>query len=688
MLSLLLFAITPQSETLTFVEKGARVPVVIQEISAKTGVALQTGAGLQNRVLCLSVHNASLEKTLNQIAYVLDGEWTGAGKTRRLIPSRSIERQAEIRAENEMSKALTKELADLRTENDIDHPYNLAKMQDVLKNFGDPKSGRPSAAKTGDYATGDPNTRLLVRLLGLISQQTLVKMRDGDRTVYSNYPNQMQLALPEGADDILTEYRRDWNDLQSIIPQAVRDQAAEDDDDNVKPLLLQTLPANLKFDLCVERMGSLSVHLKVFDEKRTQIESALAEVGDIGEPTDDPSASNLALLDPKVLLPILAKSEHDDLKLLHRFLQTAPERAFQLPKADPLPAEALKQMLEPERVEPLGMLQGNYWLDTANYLGMDFVGALADQPQTDGIGFVRQKLQPSPNFFSRGYYFAKTDGNSLLLKPTEGTKDAVINRSALQVLLHDSVISEGVAIDSAARYLEASGSKEALRLWDRVVLDLALRQDGKGGAGSVGREIDSLRLYGSLSAEQRQLLHQGPLSFKVLSPATLQWMHNYMFGAEMPGAQAEHEPTEELPQGLLPSGTISIEKETTQPVVNAVLPRGGKDLSVSSAINAEALGRYFGQGPMDGKVVAAAKSIKRFRVGTRHEFTIVIQYAPNIVTRHQLIEVTYAPKTFSSFEDLPMEFRQRVEQARLAMAKTIQDAVNGAPPDKESAPPP
>jgi len=688
MLTLLLLAITPQSGTLTLVEKGARVPVVIQEISEKTGVALQSGAGLQNRVLCLSVHNASLETTLGQIAYVLDAEWTGMGKNRRLIPSRSIERQSEIKLDNETTKAIAKDLAELRKDNDVDRPYDLKKMQEVLKNFGDAKEGRPSAAKTGDYATGDPNSRLLVRLLGLISQSALVKMRDGDRTVYSNFPNQMQLALPEGADDILAEYRHDWSDLQSIIPQAVRDQAEEDDDENVKPFLLQTLPPNLKFDLCIERMGGLTVHLKVFDEKRTQIESSLAEIGDIGEPTDDPSASNLSILDPKELLPFLAKSEHEDMKQFQRFLQTTPEHAFQLPKADPLPAEALKKMLEPERVEPLGMLQGNYWLDTANHLGMDFVGALADQPQTDGIGFVRQKLQPSPNFFSRGYYFAKTDGNSLLVKPTEGTKDAVINRSALQVLLHDSVISEGVAIDSAARYLEASGSKEALRLWDRVVLDLALRQDGKGGAGNLGREIDSLRLYGTLSAEQRQLLHQGPLSFKVLSPATLQWMHNYMFGAEMPGAQAELEPTEELPQGLLPSGTISIEKETTQPVVNAVLPRGGKDLSVSSAINAEALGRYFGQAPLDGKVAAAAKSIKRFRVGTRHEFTIVIRYAPNIVTRHQLIEVTYAPKTFSSFEDLPMEFRQRVEQARLAQAKAIQDAVNGTPPDMESAPPP
>jgi len=550
------------------------------------------------------------------------------------------------------------------------------------------QSGDETTSKGSDKSTSEPGKRLLARLLQLIPKEVWQNLKAGDRVVFSSRPTEMQVLLPTGADEAITRYVRDWGAVQALIPLEAREQLREDPSlSRYAALFLNEMPANSKVILCIERAEDLEVHCKVLDGKGEELESTDQDL-DLDTAKEFEGAASLDILNDKDLLKKVSANADPELKAIQRFYSSIPRTGYQ--PASPAESQPswLNRALDPTRFEELGIAQGLYWEDIAGRLGLNLIATLSDEAQQNIIFLMGVKKPYLPLLVTGGLYKSAREENCLLIKPSDDAEDSSIDRTALKNMLSGAVEHAGLTIDLAGAYLASSPDPIAFKSWDRLLLERLLREDGQGGAGPLTHEVDGLRLYGTLSPEQRQLLRQTSLPFKNLSSATLQWLQQKAFGAPQ---RHEEEPTELLPNGLTPSGMIRIVEEKDRLVITAVNSSSGKPVSVSPATTAESLGRLFAGtsgGAAEQKQAVAAHAVRQYRLGYRHAFTIEVQYAPGFIDEFPLSETTYAPRAFATYEELPLDFRQAVEKARVARVeevKRIQEEM-ADPPD--STPPP
>jgi len=673
---LLARAVAHQSGTLTLTERGARVPVVLQQIASKTGLALKANHAFDDRVLCISVHDASIEKTLSQIATVLDGEWRVTASTRTLAPSLSKARRAQNKLDDVQQAMIVTAIEQMRKDGDTDHDYDIAKLKAAQE--------ADTGTKTNDdYSPVGPNARLLTRLLSLIPRETLGRLRQGDRIVFSNIPNHMQEGFGDGIDEILGQYRRESAIMKSL-GIAESESASQNSD---KPHSPSDLPSVIKVDLCLELTSKLGAYVRVFDAKGVEIESTNQDINFTSLSEDDGKAE-VATLDGQDG-GIVADPEF---KALRQFYTTTPSAPFELPKNVKVDPAWFAKTLDPTGYEQVGVIQGSRWLEVANRLGVDVIGCPSDGLQEFIVHELRDQEAYPQGFFARGLLRSQMDDRCLLLKPADSfAGEAIVDRQAFRNLLKDAVNDSGASIPSVSRYVTESHGTDPLWLWDVIFLNQVLRQDGMGGNSYSRLQVLGLRLYGTLSAEQQQLLHRGPLPFKSLSPATLDWLHRDIFGASEITGPPKQEPTELFPNGLLPNGLMRITDEHNELVVAPVAEAMGQTVSVFQAMTAMRLGEALAGDlgyAFTGDQVNPARTIKKFRLGHRHSFVIQIDYAPNYTRRILLSETTYAPKRFITLEELPADFKRSVEEARVKRAREIKEIQDGLRSRQENPPPP
>jgi len=669
MLSLLLLAhaVARRPQTLTFVERGARVPVVLQEIAAKTGLELKANRAFENRVLCISVHDASTEKTLSQIAKVLDGEWSVTANSWILGPSLSKARQTQIELENERLAVINKDLKHYRSYNDTDHDYDIVRLKAQAKKNEDAAFG--GTVPDNDYSPGGPNARLLIRLVSLVPQETLGHLQNGDRIVFSNLPNRMQIGFASGFDETIAQYRRDWAITQSLMADDDRADILRSGSPILMQKILPELPKMVKIDLSLAMYDGIKVQLRVFNSKGVEIESDSQEIDAIDY--ESRANADVAALDKQERIKGNDVLSDPELQALRRFYTTTPVATYHLPENATVDPAWLAKVLDPIQYEQVGVVQGSRWLQIAGQLGMDLVGTPSDEFHQTIIEQMRRKNAYPASWFARIFYRSELDGHCLLIKPEESDEgEASINRFALRNLIRDTVNESSVTIPSLLQYLSDSPAPKTLRLWDRWFLNYLLRQSGGGGFAITSPQVDGLRLYGTLSAEQRQLLHQGPLLFKNLSAATLESLHRSAFGIDMFGQldEGEFEPTEVLPDGLRDDGRLQITDEHDDLVVVPVADMQGQTVSVAAAQTAREMGIA-----LAAKANDAARAVKRFRLGHRHAFTLQTEFTPNFIRKTTLSETTYAPKQFMTFDELPLAFKQSVEVIRAQRTKALKE---------------
>jgi hypothetical protein len=690
------------AKAITFDEPAGTADHILADLSKQAGIPLKTSPELSKEVLLISVKDVPTAELLKRIATVTAGQWLEQDSELRLVADQGAREQQRQTVLAQKTQVLTKALDDLR-----------GKM-----------TGQPPAPGTAPVPSGEDipsdsvfSTKGIAELLvSELDPQTLAAMSKDDRLVLSDNPNAMQLKLPEIPSGKVDESIKEHNKMAAEMQKA-KEQNTEQMPPGTEEIMemmgtnsiYEQIPGPpTKVILSIEQpgggammfgMGQPMATLRFYDAngKVTFTEqSAIPGKNDFEE----------------TLAKVTGKSDSKDVKeapkgkkiefsaICKEFKGLSLVGGMSTGKLPNFSADLKNRMLHPDQFDPL------------SFTASEALKAVAAEKQEQLIADLPDAVSDS---FMAGRDEAVTTGEYL-----ESVKDAVslneksgwlqvtpvdstasrldrVDRKSLAILLASAQAKGLPSLDDMAAYAVAN---EATNLYAGVTSPYMLAYV-PGVMTSMmlgGNDWKTLRLYGLMSPDQREVLRKGePISYDGLTleeKAIVQAMV-YGGGASLqetrPNDQPKknffgldfladmlpmnmgqiqdflQEPTECLPQGLTSSVVVQC-AYSTSPVVRSADDDGFDTMLGALGPDEYSMIDFFKTQPMAANNGPMPKFAK-FRVGTRATYNIKIQLRPNVFVKKKLIDDSVALDALVvTADNLPADFKTQV-QARGELIK-------------------
>jgi len=672
--------------------------VLLSQISAKTGLALEAGPAMRQEVVCLFVKDAPVATVLAKLAEVTGGEWRESGGVKRLFPSPTVERrEKQERAAQIAENARTT----LKTEHvKIDRIRTLDEK--AIRPLVDlsQKAMASSSLRNGEDAftkefeakdPGEPSERLLVRLLDLIPLSEWTELPNGARVVYSSNATAMQRPLPVLAGEEIRKFageHQTWTRLMApiyakVMEELVRELEKNGEERDMTPPLPAQLPERYKVNVIIQMDAysrGASASLSVRDLKGKEVESSSLSFGSNRDGDEEAAEPPQTATPPAALLSLSA----DTLD----FAKMQTTRNIQLIDAT-LEARISRWRpfaLDPAANEPMSPF-GQLWIDLAKEKHVNLIGYVDD--------LMAQGIPPKPvsadDLLARiaeVNTVAKGDG-WLTIRPKEFSEARKyrIDRELAARLYPAALRTNGLTIGDAADYTASIGSPLGLSWsnWDGGQLAFLLWANG------IPRPrlfmSTSLVMYGMLSPTERQTLHSRPLMFSELPNKAQQLLAQNLYWPEDGESSDGQEPTDVFPTGLPAAGTIRISAEGSEQVVVPMIHAGSREVPATTARSAAQFGKMLagvmGSEPQR-KAAVTFQGYRRFRVATGNWIDIEIAFSPTWKATERLYELICPPSSIVSYDDLSSTFKAEVEAAR---QKAIAEFRSNPPVTTEPPPP-
>lgn len=210
LLALSLSQVAPAANpALAAVYRPQRLAVILQDLSQKTGTALTADARLAELVMAIHAPGVNATDLLKQIADATLSEWIKQEDGLRLRIVRSKETAAARKYEARRVAAMRKDLAESAKEIKPFDPAVASQAQAELFQMYETENGydQKRAEELGKILSSmSPNGQLKVDFLPLLDQGQLVRLRQGDRIVFSTHPTRMQFGLNRAALGLLERF--------------------------------------------------------------------------------------------------------------------------------------------------------------------------------------------------------------------------------------------------------------------------------------------------------------------------------------------------------------------------------------------------------------------------------------------------------------------------------------------------
>lgn len=267
--ALLLLACAQEQALIDFKTDVTRVPNVVMQLSQATGLKLSAGSSLTDEIVCVIAEKKPQKEILDELAFALDAAWVKHGDSYTLDrpthwPITFRERRAAAAAKSiqacldrvprakELSvEELLAEAARERKERDEKRQMNSERMM----NFG---------LKT-------PAGVLLDTIIAELTPTGLGRLAE-ERTVLSNRPNKVQIALPEKLDEAIAKFAQRHNLAAPAMIEGAKSNKHSWGADNPLDGWGELEPSNLKILLVVDVRKQQRIVLKAYqDEKLSAI---------------------------------------------------------------------------------------------------------------------------------------------------------------------------------------------------------------------------------------------------------------------------------------------------------------------------------------------------------------------------------------------------------------------------------
>lgn len=684
--------------TITLIVPGAPPEQVLAEVSRQTGEHYAAAKDVRDDILALQVSAMSADEFRQRIARVTSAVWRRPQKGHWILERPlSMTREQEAGEERERVRrvrALIEERYQSLPSWSTGHIASLlvgsAAASDDM-HASDGARQQVGLARYMELRRENPAGRAMRRLMHSLSDAELQSVKPGDRAVYSTSPNSMQRSLgPVGQEALrlFNEENLSWTSqirADRILSSPDRYSDPRYGPKNYQPatkLLLSTRISTGAFSVV---LMALDVHGWV-----------------VGQTMDYyPYQNSFAPETKGIKEATLPANEEAHEAMIAAFAWNAGRTSWAGLSRDPLWRKWSAKFFAPDRNDPVSWWAGPRLIDLALSQRLQLVACVPDYA-TD---FVPPDLMASPNeaaSFARAVQAQwrvsmSTDERCLEVMPAlpvQARKDR-LNRAALTAFVK-AVKETGANLENVSAYVLAQPSLTALLQLDRLYVASGLDAQGE----LTPREqftffnIPMLRLYGSLSRQQRNVLwNAGSLSLRELSSESKAALHRLAYGwnyrmpslldvqlpaqpdAEIVLDHALQEPTEALPNGV-PASTMLVGRASNDPIL--VGGREFGEVVTREVLSSKELGPMFGDVPA-GK---EGDTYAFYELAEGRCLALDIQFAPGIRLPWTFAEVVLHPeRRVSNFKALPESMRERV--VRLAeehRAKQQEGRARAIPP--------
>lgn len=706
---------------ITYTTPVASIDQVLADLTRIGGVTLRSGTQTKNDVLCLRLKDATVQEVMDRIAEVLDAEWRpsdgGYLLTRTGASELKVQREEAAQRGNAIEAAIRKMLAEVDQTPKLTEEEMRKAADEMRREFESMTRGARGNAGPGlqravrglrEMSQKQPGGRAIVRLLAGINPAELGAMGPGTRVVFSTRTTPMQKPLPGNAQQIIDRFLEEQRTLDTVVGDTIQPGGGTNPVTMFLGQQRQRLQSGRpgKSILVVSRLGvaeGLQCQLTVFE---AQTGEALT-TGMLTLSVDEPGQPLAARTDEKPIPMTEASMQFAKLAGSNQgallgaatsFLALASGDASDVdfsfitnPGGSGKPAEVTKEwrdrILDPVAHDPLSTVPSDIFIGIAEAKNVNLVANLPDAMLLPASRRVSQgEIRPTEALaLARGPWgldVRESDGwMEIEPKMPFTARNERTDRGALGKMLKTVVANGRLNLDDLANYAVTSDAANPLGGVDYFylrLLDPATADRQFATMFSSNREM--LKFYGLLSQAQRNTLFAGrPMQLSALNQKQRELLHSMVYNsmdgprvenarggpgggmaAFLGGGSLQSERTEAMPNGVPNTGLLTVRSEN-EPAVLASDASG----TVFQYLTAEALGRQraIRENPQIAQFLQSDANFDRFRLGQQSTYRFRFEFSRNISLLRQLTDARIDSGTPAvSFDELPREFRRRVEQ--------------------------
>ncbi|MCL4284109.1 MAG: hypothetical protein KJZ62_03310 [Fimbriimonadaceae bacterium] len=687
----------PAEPQITLTLRARSLKSALEELSAKSGTLHEVAANMESEPLIVHVKDVPLDLLREKIAHATHADWEKTDKGYLL--RRSKERMALLKAEytaqrlrwfQEAQQKLRRELESERAYSVTEATAGWARLQGIINDVGadyDTKLWERGLA----LQTQTPPGRLARRIAANLDPLALVQADVGRRVVFASNPTKTQRPLPLKLEPLMAEYEKECRAWLEAAPQGER-----------APVPNLEASLNRIWSSGPGKALQLRKVIAVLESGRGGSDTLSVNIVD----TEGSYLSRVrVLLSPSPWLPMNSTKSDEDPLTVGAVTREALRRirwANASPTDPPLPppSEALKNIQKrPDQHDPC-LFVDEVLLEYAQRLDANLVASPSDAAAMIAVTrFGGDTVTPSVlrTFLSQRAANTSLEESQgwLVIRTASGYFGILsrINRQQTARLAAEIAQGEMTLVDSLARLAATPGLESSE--FSACVEFLAIVDVGILRGIGFPASFESLRLHGSLSPKQKQVLLAGEsIPFRLLDPNVRSAVEDVVFQSdisiETPGSlydpEGSPEPwntiatevTEVCPNGLPSDGSLRLDVTTkeivevqarsrlTQNVSRFMMEPQGLASMRLEVLHPDTFGDYYGR-----------YDVLAFVIGSDQEWTYTMQLTDRSVMKTSLVSRHREPRGYPRYEDLPAALRDKVE----AVVKRRLQAAGIVPPN-------
>lgn len=682
-------------------QQAARLPNALENLSQETGVRLEAAPFFANDVVMVTVRDRPLKDVLDKIAEVVSGEW-------RVVEGVRVLGRNQAKLQEEERRSLEQRIASVRTAQAkaaelLAAPYTFDSLQDALLRRDDIEKRGGESLTTDQYmalqriASLGPVQRAALRLFVTLDPKVVGGLPPRGRVVFSTSPTAMQRQLTGSA------IARKLLEEQALWADVHQSGAHSDTRIFFGPTEAPTRPFTrgiAKFRITAERThwsDIPSVTFSVVAEDGRVMAHTSIDLWSLTytKPAEQPTTPS----QPNEPIPLSDSAKE--------FLEFALKRSGS-PGAsatyNPVPAGLRERLLNPERHDPLSFLISEALQFMVDRREIDFVGLIPDNLAVS-VGMREGDTRITTAMLGRriGRLLHEDETEKwLTLRPADPYRERSmrIDRAALGELLRSVAQHGRMTLDAAAAFVLKSAPPSYG--WIRLASAM-IEPSGEYDFWQRG-DVDALRLYGTLSAQQRQLLASGGrLAISTLAPVQMELIRKLTFGADAQlnrgGASVEvevtegeylgpsTEVTEVLPRGIPNDAFLTLASDEST-VLYSFDSKEDNPYSAGYELDAIASQLFFRSRPDLFPWISDFPDLELFRAAKRVQWNLKVQFTEEAFAHYELTDDAMLTKGLPVRRDkLPADIERQI-QMHIKKLEDVYKDIKPAQPGSLSAPPP
>ncbi len=692
--------------------RAASAPVAIAELSKQVGYPLEAMVSTKEDILIIKVTDVPLRVLLQKISSATGAEWEQTANGQRLIRNDSIRRREAVAEQERLAVQIQEGLDRYKKVISEEQPISdrsASLNAERLDSFQE----RQNSGQQVDWRemqrlqSEGPAYRLLRKITSSLDAKLLASIPDGRRVVMSNMPNRAQTQLPGNIQPLIQQFVKDqtmWAKAIKLVRDRKPNQSHYYYDNMIDPSQRKMGKLILSLSRSAESRG-IQVRIVLSDDRGRLVGQAQDNIG------WDWEAQNRRITEAQ------ATPNEPEIEItgVSQQITDAMREASKNPQANrgtfaiKLPPEAQQILLNPDKVEPLSLIPTECVISTAKIRDVDIVCVPTEMMIYSAMTGATSIKPATFLTIARGYGMETVwDGSWLEMRPIVGseTRKNRLDRVTLGQYIRQVAKDGRQTLENRSAFAYRSGMERESLLPTFLLSMSGILRDGVTYDG----EWDTLRLYGSLTPQQRQAAKTGvPIPFQSLQRAQIDIFRSMVFDSpwsrlqvnyqqeDFALAQAEDnviygggldsEPTEILPNGFTGSEKLIIQDRTNSMFFSTPEREGNDQIMYGeSAQDLNSLAQTLFQYerpeffPWMSEPGYARGKITKVRTGIQRMLTFDVEFTRKVSLSLQLTDKTYSGESVT-LDKLPADIKKQLEDA---LSRLREQYKNMKPPNYNS----